>query len=179
MKYLLMVMVLLFSISANANCLSDIVGHLLEDNPNHVLRKDENKRLAFVEDIQKATMEYQQDPVLAIYMAYKESGFNIRAKGDFHKGTYKSLGLLQFGYTVRKQCRRMNFNLKDRLGQITCYSYWVHRLQQNSECGSLIGALRAYVSKGGSCRGTPKGRRIVRARLRKVKQLKKQFCGVE
>ena len=171
-------MVLLFSIPVSANCLSDIIVHLLRDNPNHKLYKDKDARQSFISDIELVTKEYEQDPVLAVYMAYKESGFKLRAKGDLKKGIYRSHGLFQFGYTVRKQCRKQGFKLRNRIGQIQCYSYWLQRLQQKSECKSLVGALRAYVSKGGSCRGTPKGRRIVRSRLWKVKQLKKQFCVV-
>lgn len=176
MKYLFIIMVLLFAIPTSADCLSDIIIHLLRDNPNHKLYKDEEARKAFISDIELVTSEYNQDSVLAVYMAFKESGFNRRAKGDLKKGVYRSHGLFQFGYTVRKQCTRQGFKLSTRIGQIQCYSYWLQRLQQKNECKSLVGALRAYVSKGGSCRGTPKGRRIVRSRLWKVKQLKKQFC---
>lgn len=178
MRYLILVICLLFPITGEASCLGKIIKDLLSDTPNHVLYRNEEKRMEFVEEVKAVAKMFDIDPILIIYTAYKESGFDKRAKGDYKKdGIPRSHGMLQFGYVVRKECRKqLNLNLKRRFDQLICFGYWVNRLRQNNECGSLKKALTAYGSKGGTCRGTPKGRRIAKHRIQMTKELRCKHC---
>jgi len=175
MQYIVFILILVFPIYGSTDCLTDIIKELMSDKPNHKLYKNEGDRVELRNDIVEGTGVYSADPVLAIYVAFRESGFNCKEEGDFKNGKARSKGMLQFGYVVRSVCRKeLNLNLQNRKDQVVCFAYWIKRLESEEECGTLEGALRAYASKGGTCKGTPKGRRIARQRIKKVKELRKQ-----
>jgi hypothetical protein len=167
----------------NNNCaytvLDNWVLHKTEDTPNSKFQKNGIERQHLVKDLVEGSVVHDKRsfmPFLAVFFAYKESSFNELARGNITNGKAKAHGIMQFHNTIRMVCRRqLKLDLNQRYDQIVCFSYWIAHLSK--KCGSLEGALRAYTSKGGSCKGTPKGRRLAKHRMRQVKKLASQ-CGV-
>jgi hypothetical protein len=162
--------------------LNDWILHKTEDTPNSKFRKNSIIRKQLVQDLINGSTIYDKRPFmpfLAVFFAYKESSFNEFARGDISNGKAKAHGIMQFHSTIRMVCRRqLQLNLNERYDQIVCFSYWINYLSK--KCGGLEGAIRAYTSKGGSCRGTPKGRRLAKHRIKQVKKLANQcHIGVE
>lgn len=160
--------------------LNDWILHKTEDTPNSKFRKNSIIRKQLVQDLINGSTIYDKRPFmpfLAVFFAYKESSFNEFARGDISNGKAKAHGIMQFHSTIRMVCRRqLQLNLNERYDQIVCFSYWINYLSK--KCGGLEGAIRAYTSKGGSCQGTPKGRRLAKHRIKQVKKLANQ-CHIE
>jgi len=153
--------------------LNDWILYKTEDTPNSKFRKNSIIRKQLVQDLINGSTIYDKRPFmpfLAVFFAYKESSFNEFARGDIFNGKAKAHGIMQFHSTIRMVCRnQLQLNLNERYDQIVCFSYWINYLSK--KCGGLEGAIRAYTSKGGSCRGTPKGRRLAKHRIKQVKKL--------
>jgi hypothetical protein len=170
----------------NKDCVYDTLNSWIlnktEDTPNSEFRKYSSVRDLLIRDLINGSTVYSKKPFmpfLSVFFAYKESTFNALARGDVVDGKAKAHGIMQFHSTIRMVCRKqLKLNLNKRYDQIVCFSYWINHLSE--KCGSLEGALRAYVSKGGSCKGTPKGKRLAKHRLKQVRKLANQCrIGVE
>lgn len=122
-----------------------------------------------------AAMDHNIDPALMVAMGYKESSFELDAKGKIGE-----IGLVQVHGKAARNC-----DLQTPEGQAECGAKWLSRVTE--ECGGRIannpqkcietgarkycsGGLAAYAS--GSCSATETVSWIVRGRLKLAERIR-------
>lgn len=142
-----------------------IILSLVSCCPNHPLHKSDDLRSEVAGYFADAGERYDIDPVLLAYWAYRESSLRTDVVGKLGE-----VGLCQAHGKSASMCRRAGLGLETHHGGVYCMGYLM--AAGRAHCGTLEAGLNYYAS--GSCKGTPRSRRIVKQRLRKAAKLRSE-----
>jgi hypothetical protein len=161
----------LLALCAPSHCLESIgiekaILHLMRTRPNSRLVRSSTERRELAGEIISAADEFWPRPYVLTSIFYSESTFNKDARGGAGE---KGIG--QHGFEVRKQCEKAGFNLKLRSEQVNCTAWTLAK--QERKCGTLEGALTAYVGWGTCKTGSKKKQKQVQYKLKVARKLQK------
>jgi hypothetical protein len=139
-----------------------LILHLLAPAPKHLVNRNAELRHGIASALVDAGAKYNQPPDLMAIWFFRESSLNPRKRGALGE-----IGVSQIHPCNWRKCKNAGYDVKHYRGQIMCGAMLADLGRR--KCGSLEGGWLAYASKGGTCEGTPKARRIVRRRFKQWK----------
>lgn len=137
--------------------------------PKSRVVKDADYRSEIVLSISAASDVFDIDEYELAGVFYFESSFDYTSRS---KSKLKEYGLGQIHGRAKKYCNVKEYNINSVSGQIFCTADLLS--SSRDICGgSMTRGYYRYMS--GSCKGTPRAKRMLRYRRSKIKKLKKRF----
>lgn len=132
--------------------------------PRHELNRDAELRAEVAGYFEEAGAEYDLDPSLLVYWAYRESSLRLGRVGKLGE-----VGYCQAHGKARKTCVAAGYDPETRSGGAMCLGLLMDMGRRR--CGSLEKGAVWYAT--GSCRGSEKSRKKIKQRLKAWRRLAK------